>query len=142
MDNKVYFIILNGLKEYNNLLTENYGCSIYSLSPKLNKDQELKFPIARFYQVSDTQNPNYNSPFDRVSSKRFVIDIFAKDKGKKILRNEIALNLAEKFNAFLSDKCGLLRIGYNEFDLEAQGSIYRISMTYSGNLYENRRKFI
>jgi hypothetical protein len=142
MDNKVYFIILNALKEYNNSLTENYGTAIYSLPPKLNKDQELKFPIVRFYQVGDTQNPSFNSPFDRVSSKRFVIDIFAKDKGKKILRNEIALDLAEKFNAFLSYNCGLLRVSYNEFDLEAEGSIYRISMTYSGNLHENRRKFI
>lgn len=142
MDNKVYFIILDGIKEYNNSIPENYGNSIYSLPPKLNKDQNLKFPITRFYQVGDTQNPNYNSPFDRVSSKRFVLDIFAKDKGNKKLRNEIALDLAEKFNAFLSDRCGLLRISYNEFDLEAQGSIYRISMTYSGNLHENRRRFI
>lgn len=142
MDNKVYFQILNSLKEYNKSLSENYGAEIYSLPPKLNKDQELKFPIVRFYQVGDTQNPSFNSPFDRVSSKRFVIDIFAKDKGKKILRNEIALDLSEKFNAFLSDKCNLLRTSYNEFDLEAQGSIYRVSMTYSGNLHENRRKFI
>lgn len=142
MDNKIYFIILNALKEYNNSLTENYGTSIYSLPPKLNKDQELKFPIVRFYQVGDTANDNYDSPFERVSSKRFVLDIFAKDKGKKILRNEIAMDLSEKFNAFLTDKCGLLRTGYNEFDLEAQGSIYRIAMTYSGNLHENRRKFI
>lgn len=142
MDNKVYFIILNALKEYNDSLTENYGTTIYSLPPKLNKDQELKFPIVRFYQVGDTQNQSFNSPFDRVSSKRFVLDIFAKDKGKKTLRNEIALDLVEKFDAFLSYNCGLLRTSYNEFDLEAQGSIYRITMTYSGNLHENRRKFI
>ena len=141
MDNKVYFILLEGLKEYNKSLDRNYGTSIYSLPPKLNKNQELKFPIVRFYQVGDTQNPNFNSPFDRVSSKRFVLDIFTKDRGK-ILRNEIALDLSEKFNDFLSDECGLLRTSYNEFDLEAQGSIYRISMTYSGNLHENRRKFI
>jgi hypothetical protein len=112
------------------------------LPPKLNKDGQLKFPIVRFYQVGNAQNANYNSPFDRVSSVRYVIDIFAKDKGNKKLRNEIALDLAEKFDAFLSHRCNLLRQSTNEFDLEAEGSIYRVSMTYSGNLHENRRKFI
>lgn len=142
MDNKVYNFMLNGLKEYNKSIPENYGASVYSLPPKLDSQQDLKFPIVRFYQVGDTQNPNYKSPFDRVSSKRFALDIFAKDKGTKKLRNEIALDLAEKFDAFLSDNCGLLRVSYNEFDLEANGSIYRITMTYSGNYLENKQRFI
>ena len=142
MDNQVYFQILNSLKEYNKSLSENYGAEIYSLPPKLNKNRELKFPIVRFYQVGNAQNPSFNSPFDRVSSVRYVVDIFAKDKGTKKLRNEIALDLSEKFDAFLSHKCNLLRQSTNEFDLEGEGSIYRVTMTYSGNLHENRRKFI
>lgn len=142
MDNKVYFQILNSLKVYNKSLSKNYGAEIYSLRPKLNKNTELKFPIVRFYQVGNAQNPSFNSPFDRVSSVRYVLDIFAKDKGNKVLRNEIALDLAEKFDAFLSNNCNLLRQSTNEFDLEGEGSIYRITMTYSGNLHENRRKFI
>lgn len=142
MDNKVYYDVLNGLKEYNNSLSENYGNSIYSLMPRLDRNQELKFPITRFYQVGDTAYQGYNTPFDRVSSKRFVLDIFAKDKGNKKIRNEIALDLAQKFDDFLSYNCNLLRISYNEFDLESEGSIYRISITYSGNLHENRRTFI
>lgn len=142
MDNKVYFQILNSLKEYNKSLSENYGAEIYSLPPKLNKNIELKFPIVRFYQVGNAQNPSFNSPFDRVSSVRYVVDIFAKDKGTKKLRNEIALDLSEKFDAFLSHKCNLLRQSTNEFDLEGEGSIYRVTMTYSGNLHENRQKFI
>lgn len=141
MDNKVYFDILNALKEYNKSLSKNYGNQVYSLAPRLNKDQELKFPITRFYQVGNAQNSSYNSCFDRVSSVRYVLDIFAKDKGNKLLRNEIALDLAEKFDAFLSS-CNLLRASTNEFDLEGDGSIYRVSITYSGNLHENRRKFI
>jgi hypothetical protein len=142
MDNKVYFQILNSLKVYNKSLSENYGAEIYSLPPKLNKNTELKFPIVRFYQVGNAQNPSFNSPFERVSSVRYVLDIFAKDKGNKVLRNEIALDLSEKFDAFLSNDCNLLRQSTNEFDLEGEGSIYRITMTYSGNLHENRRKFI
>jgi hypothetical protein len=142
MDNKVYFQILNGLREYNQSLSENYGAEIYSLPPNLNKNANLKFPIVRFYQVGNAQDPRFNSPFARVSSVRYVIDIFAKDKGNKKLRNEIALDLADKFDTFLSNNCNLLRQSTNEFDLEANGSIYRISMTYSGNLHENRRKFI
>ena len=142
MDNQVYFQILNSLKEYNKSLSENYGAEIYSLPPKLNKNRELKFPIVRFYQVGNAQNPSFNSPFDSVSSVRYVVDIFAKDKGTKKLRNEIALDLSEKFDAFLSHKCNLLRQSTNEFDLEGEGSIYRVTMTYSGNLHENRRKFI
>ena len=142
MDNKVYFDMLEALKQYNADLPENYGNTIYSLPPKLNKNQTLKFPITRFYQVGDSANSNFNSPFDRVSSKRFALDIFAKDKGTKILRNEIALDLAEKFDAFLSHKCNLLRVSTNEFDLEGEGSIYRVTITYSGNLHENRQKFI
>lgn len=141
MDNKVYFDILNGLKEYNKSLTENYGNAIYSLSPKLDKDQNLKFPITRFSQIRNVAIANHNTCYERVSSLGFSLDIFAKDKGTKKLRNEIALDLAEKLDAFLTE-IGLLRISYNEFDLEAQGSIYRISMTYSANLNEYRRKFI
>lgn len=141
MDNKVYFDILNGLKEYNKSLSENYGNAIYSLPPKLDKDQNLKFPITRFSQIRNVGNANYNTCYERVSSLGFSLDIFAKDKGTKKLRNEIALDLAEKLDAFLTE-IGLLRISYNEFDLEAQGSIYRISMTYSANLNEYRRKFI
>lgn len=142
MDNKVYFDMLNALKEYNKSLPENYGNAVYSLPPKLDKDQNLKFPITRFSQIRNIANPSFNSCYERVSSMGFSLDIFAKDKGTKKLRNEIALDLAEKFDAFLTDICGLLRVSYNEFDLEAQGSIYRISMTYSGNLNEYRRKFI
>lgn len=141
MDNKVYFDILNGLKEYNKSLSENYGNAIYSLPPKLDKDQNLKFPITRFSQIRNIANANYNTCYERVSSLGFSLDIFAKDNGTKKLRNEIALDLAEKLDAFLTE-IGLLRISYNEFDLEAQGSIYRISMTYSANLNEYRRKFI
>ena len=141
MDNKVYFDILNGLKEYNKSLSENYGNAIYSLPPKIDKNKDLKFPITRFSQIRNVANPSFNTCFDRVASVGFSLDIFAKDKGTKKLRNEIALELAEKFDAFLTN-IGLLRISYNEFDLEAQGAIYRISMTYSGNLHENRRKFI
>jgi hypothetical protein len=142
MDNKVYFDILNGLKEYNKSLSENYGNAIYSLPPKLDKDQNLKFPITRFSQIRNIANSNYNTCYERVSSLGFSLDIFAKDKGAKKLRNEIALDLAEKLNAFLTNICGLFQTSYNEFDLEAQGSIYRITMTYSGNLHENRRRFI
>jgi hypothetical protein len=142
MDNKVYFDIIEALKEYNKSLSENYGNAIYSLPPKLNDNQNLKFPITRFSQIRNVANANYNSRFDRVASMGFSLDIFAKDKGTKKLRNEIALDLAQKLDEFLTDTFGLLRISYNEFDLEAQGSIYRISMTYSGNLHENRRKFI
>ena len=142
MDNKVYFQILNSLKEYNKSLNENYGAEIYSLPPKLDKTKTLNFPIAIFHQVGNAQNPSFNSPFDRVSSVRYVIDIYAKNKGEKILRNEIALDLSEKFDAFLSNSCNLLRQSTNEFDLEGEGTIYRVTMTYSGNLHENRRKFI
>jgi hypothetical protein len=142
MDNKVYFDILEALKEYNKSLSENYGNAIYSLPPKLNDNQNLKFPITRFSQIRNVANSSYNSCFERVASVGFSLDIFAKDKGTKKLRNEIALDLAQKFDAFLTNICGLLRISYNEFDLEAQGSIYRITITYSGNLHENRRRFI
>lgn len=141
MDNKAYFDILSALKEYNKSLPENYGNAIYSLPPKLDKDQNLKFPITRFSQIRNVANPSLNSCFERVASVGFSLDIFAKDKGTKKLRNEIALDLAEKFDKFFTN-IGLLRISYNEFDLEAQGSIYRVTMTYSGNLHENRRKFI
>ena len=141
MDNKVYFDILNGLKEYNKSLSENYGNTIYSLPPKLNENQNLKFPITRFSQIRNVANANYNTCYERVSSLGFSLDIFAKDKGTKKMRNEIALDLAEKFDKFFTN-IGLLRTSYNEFDLEAQGSIYRVSMTYSGNLHEYRKNFI
>lgn len=142
MDNKAYFDILNALKEFNKSLAHNYGNTVYSLPPKLNNDQELKFPITRFSQIRNVANSSFNTCFDRVASLGFSLDIFAKDKGTKKLRNEIVLELAEQFDEFLTNTFGLLRVSYNEFDLEGEGLIYRISMTYSGNLHENRRKFI
>ena len=69
-----------------------------------------------------------------------MTDIYAKTKGS-VSKQIIARKIAQEVDNYLTN-VGLTRASFNVSDLENDSSIYHIIMTYSGNLYENRRRFI
>ena len=75
-----------------------------------------------------------------VSSVGYRVDIYAKTKGN-VDKQSIARKCAKMADEYLTG-IGLTRISYNTSEIENDGSIYHIIVTYSGNLHENRRRFI
>lgn len=141
MDILAYDYILQGLTDYNKSVDENYGNVIYSGIPKLNKNQTIPFPLTIFQEIRNVANPSYNTCHDRVSSVGYRADIYAKDKGTKVNKLTIARSVAKVVDEYLT-AIGLTRVSFNVSENENDGSVYHIIMTYSGNLHENRRKFI
>lgn len=98
------------------------------------------YPYTVFDEIRNVANASYNTDFDRVASTGYVARIYAKTKGK-VDKQTIAREVAQMVDKYLT-YCGLLRISYNANESVNDNSIYEIIMTYSGNLHENRRKFI
>lgn len=98
------------------------------------------YPYTVFDEIRNVANASYNTAFDRVASTGYVARIYAKTKGK-VDKQTIAREVAQMVDKYLT-YCGLLRISYNANESVNDNSIYEIIMTYSGNLHENRRKFI
>ena len=135
MDILAYDYILQGLKEYNANEGKPHGNTVVPFPTK-----DTAFPLTVFEEIRNTANPLYNTCFDRVSSTGYVARIYAKTKGK-VDKQTIAREVAQMVDKYLT-YCGLLRISYNANESVNDNSIYEIIMTYSGNLHENRRKFI
>ena len=135
MDILAYEAILQGLKEYNGKATQNYGNAIVRTPPT-----SPTYPLTVFTEIRNVANTNFNSCFERVSSVGYRADIYAKTKGK-ITKDEIARKIAKLVDEYLNN-IGLTRVSFNISELENDGSIFRIIMTYSGNLHENRKRFI
>lgn len=136
MDIVVYDDILNGLKEYNRNLAQNYGNNIVGIAP-INPT----YPLTVFDEIRNQANAAYNTPYDKVSSLGYRVDIFAKTKGN-ITKQSIARKLAKDIDNFLTNHVGLLQVSWNINELENDSSIYQITLTYSANLHENRRTII
>lgn len=98
------------------------------------------YPYTVFDEIRNVANASYNTAFDRVASTGYVTRIYAKTKGK-VDKQTIAREVAQMVDKYLT-YCGLLRISYNANESVNDNSIYEIIITYSGNLHENRRKFI
>lgn len=136
MDIVVYDDILNGLKEYNRNLAQNYGNNIVGIAP-INPT----YPLTVFDEIRNQANAAYNTPYDKVSSLGYRVDIFAKTKGN-ITKQSIARKLAKDIDNYLTNYVGLLQVSWNLNELENDSSIYQITMTYSASLHENRRRII
>ena len=135
MDILSYEAVLQGLKDYNSKAEKNYGNSVVRTPPT-----NPTYPLTIFTEIRNVANTNFNSCFERVASVGYRADIYAKTKNK-ITKDEIARNIAVLVDKYLS-QIGLTRISFNISELENDGSIFRIIMTYSGNLHENRLRFI
>lgn len=135
MDILAYEYTFQNLKDYNDSLEQNYGNTVVTTPPT-----NPTFPLTIFEEIRNTANTAYKTAFDRVASVGYRLDIYAKTKGN-LSKRIIARGIAEMLDNFLS-RIGLTRISFNVSELENDSSIYHIIITYSGNLHENRRKFI
>lgn len=134
MDILAYNYLYDGLVEYNSSLGSPRGNTVVSLPPK-----EPTYPLTVLQEIRNV-GTNRNSDFERVASVGYSVRIYAKSKGKvdkQTIAREIAQFVDNYMRRFL-----LVRISYNANESINDDSIYEIIMTYSGNLHENRRKFI
>ena len=135
MDILAYEYMLQGLKDYNATIEQNYG-NVVVATPPTNPT----YPLTVFDEIRNVANPNYNGCFERVSSVGYRADIYAKTKGN-VSKQIIARRIAQEVDKYLTN-VGLTRVSFNVSELENDSSIYHIIMTYSGNLQEFRRKLI
>jgi hypothetical protein len=136
MDILAYEYMLQGLKDYNLTIEQNYGNVIVKYPTK-----STTYPHTVFKEIRNVDNPNYNSCYEKVASVGYRADIYAKTKGSKLDKETIAREVSYIVNKYLNN-IGLTRVSYNVFENEEGGTIYHIIMTYSGNLHENRRNLI
>lgn len=135
MDILAYEYILNGLKEHNAKCGKPRGNVVVPYPTT-----DTTFPHTVLEEIRNVANPMYNTCYERVASVGYRADIYAKTKGN-ITKQQIARECAKIVDEYLTG-VGLTRISFNVMELENDGAIYHIVMTYSGNLHENRRKLI
>ena len=134
MDILAYEYLKDGLKEYNEKIGKPHGNVVVSY-PTSN----TTFPHTVFDEIRNV-GTSMNSNFDRVASMGYVARVFAKTKGK-VDKKTIAREVAQMVDNYMR-QFKLTRISFNANESINDNSIYEIIMTYSGNLHENRRKFI
>lgn len=135
MDILAYPKLKDGMEKYNEDYGKPYGNCVVGKSPK-----NPTYPLTVFNEIRNVSNASFNTIADRVASTGYSVRIEAKNKGK-VSNQTIAREIAQFINRYL-EHFNLLRISYNENTSVNDDSIYEIIMTYSGNLHENRRKFI
>lgn len=134
MDILAYEYLKEGLKDYNEKSGNPRGNVIVPY-PTSNPT----YPYTVFDEIRNV-GTNLNSNFDRIGSMGYVARIYAKTKGK-VDKQTIAREVAQMVDNYMRH-FKLTRISYNANESVNDNSIYEIIMTYSGNLHENRRKFI
>lgn len=135
MDILAYEYLKEGLKEHNEKSGKPYGNDIVTLPPTTPT-----YPLTVFDEIRNVANTSYNTSFARIASTGYVVRVYAKTKGK-VDKRTIARTIAQMVDDFLSAFL-LTRVSYNANESVNDNSIYEIIMTYTGNLHENRRKFI
>lgn len=135
MDILAYEYLKEGLIDYNEKYGKPYGNAVVGKAPKTPT-----YPLTIFNEIRNVST-DLNSDYDRVASVGYSVKIEAKNKGTKVENQTIAREVAQFVNRYL-EYYKLKRISYNENTSVNDDSIYEIIMTYSGNLHENRRKFI
>lgn len=135
MDIIAYEQLKEGLKNFNEKSGKPYGNAVVSY-PTANPT----YPYTVFDEIRNVANASFNTIADRVASTGYSVRIYAKTKGN-ITKQHIARVVSQMVDKYLS-AYNLTRISYNANESVNDNSIYEIIMTYSGNLHENRRKFI
>ena len=134
MDIIAYEDLKNGLKVFNDKMGKLHGNIIVSYPTS-----KTTYPHTVFDEIRNVAT-TMDSDFERVASTGYSARIYAKTKGN-IDKQTIAREVAQMVDKFLSS-FNLKRISFNANESMNDNSIYEIVMTYSGNLHENRRKFI
>lgn len=136
MDILAYEYLLDGLKEHNKNTGKIHGNDVVPFPTT-----DSKYPLTIFREIRNVANTRFNTMRERVASVGYSIDVLAKNKGTKIDKQTIAREVMKIMDEYLT-AVGLERISYAIGSFDDDESIYHIACTYSGNLYENRRKFI
>jgi hypothetical protein len=134
MDILTYEYLKEGLEAYNEQNGKPYGNAVVGKAPKTPT-----YPLTIFNEIRNVST-DLNSCHERVASVGYSVKIEAKNKGK-VSNQSIAREVAQFINNYL-EYFNLKRISYNANTSVNDDSIYEIIMTYSGNLHENRRRFI
>ena len=134
MDILAYERLKDGLKDYNESLDKPRGNTVVSLPP-----ENPTYPLTVISEIRNVAT-NTNFAHDRISSVGYSIRVYAKNKGK-VDKQTIAREIAQMVDDYMRH-FKLQRISYNANESINDNSIYEIIMTYSGNLHENRRRFI
>jgi hypothetical protein len=135
MDILAYNDLYDGLVDFNEKSGKPRGNSVVHYAPK-----NPTYPLTIFDEIRNVANPSFNSCFERVASTGYSVRIYAITKGN-LTKQQIAREVAQMVDKYLT-YCGLTRVSYNANESVNENSLYEIIMTYSGNLHENRRKFI
>ena len=135
MDIYAYDYLLQGLKACNEKVEKNYGNVVVKYPTK-----DTTYPHTVFSEIRNVANTSFNVRRERVASVGYSVRIYAKTKGN-IDKQTIARVCAKIADEYLSS-IGLTRVSFNANESINDYSIYEIIMTYSGNLFENKRKFI
>lgn len=131
MDILAYEHLKQGLRNYNEMVGKPHGNVIVSYPT-----ENSTYPLTVFDEIRNIDN----LVAEQVSSVGYRVDIYAKTKGS-VDKQTIAREIAYQVNKYLTS-IKLKRISYNANPQENDNSLYHIIMTYSGNLYEVKRKFI
>jgi hypothetical protein len=134
MDILAYDYLKEGLKDFNEKSGSPYGNVIVSYPT-----QKPTYPYTVFDEIRNV-GTNLNGDFDRVASVGYSVRIYAKTKGN-ITKQSVARTVCQMVDNYMRH-FKLNRISYNANESVNDNSIYEIIMTYSGNLHENRRRFI
>ena len=135
MDILTYEYLKEGLKAYNEQNGKPYGNTVVGKATK-----NPTYPLTILNEIRNVST-DLNSDYDRVASVGYSVKIEAKNKGTKVENQTIAREVAQFINRYI-EYYNLKRISYNENPSVNDDSFYEVIMTYSGNLHENRRKFI
>lgn len=135
MDIQVYEDIFNGLVEYNRKVDE------FETAIVPYPTTDTTFPFVALEETRNVADQRYNTCFNRVSSVGYKVEIYAKDIGT-LDKQTIARKKAKQIDDYMTNNVGLTRIAFATNNLVNDASQYRITMTYNGTLFENRRKFI
>ena len=136
MDILAYEYMLQGLVDYNERARKPHGNVIVPYPT-----QDTTFPFTTFEEIRNVANSAFNNCHERVASVGYRADVYAKAKGTVVDKKTVARQVAKVVDEYLT-AIGLTRVSFNVSEMENEGAIYHIVMTYSGNLHENRRKLI
>jgi hypothetical protein len=136
LDIYTYDYLLTGFRNYVKQKGTPFGVAIVEYATS-----DTTYPHIIFDETRNTSLRRTNTPVDNVSSLAYTLDIFAKTIDEKNNKKHVARELAKLCDEFLTH-FGLERISFNQDFSVNESSICHIILTYSGNLFENRRKFI
>lgn len=134
MDIQFYDKLYSALKEYNEKIGKPHGNCVLDEEPL-----KPSYPITIIEEIRNVADNSFDTCFDRVASVGYSINIYAQGKGK-VTKKDIAREIAQKVDEFMTNFAGLKRVGFAGDGLVRDNSLHRIIMTYTGNLHENRQK--